>query len=419
MFEDILDRIKPKKDERERIYGIINEFIELLEAEGLEIFLGGSFAKDTWLSGDYDVDLFILFEKEDQKMSNIIEEILMKRKVDYQRIRGSRDYFRVVYKKINFELVPILKIKNIGEAKNITDLSPFHVDYILKKIKNTNLNDEIRLLKAFMKAKNLYGAESYICGFSGYVCELLIIYYKSFYNLIKNAVSWKPKVFIDLENYYSGLEEAIEILGKDKTKSPLILIDPTNKYRNAASALSMKKFAEFIYYSKLLLNDLKENREINKHFLKETDINLNEYINRAKEYNTNLLYLEIWGKGNSEDIRNSKALKALKKIIKKLKEHDFFILSKKIFFQGEKIVAILYVFPKELPKYEIKKGPYVWSDKSFDNFFEKHKNEEILIEEDGRISAITKRKYSSIDSLLKDIEGSLLDGIDKICYKLY
>ncbi|MEM4772573.1 MAG: hypothetical protein QW648_01020, partial [Nanoarchaeales archaeon] len=132
-----------------------------------------------------------------------------------------------------------------------------------------------------------------------------------------------------------------------------------------------------------------------------------------------LLYLEIWGKGNSEDIRNSKALKALKKIIKKLKEHDFFILSKKIFFQGEKIIAILYVFPKELPKYEIKKGPYVWSDKSFDNFFEKHKNEEILIEEDGRISAITKRKYSSIDSLLKDIEGSLLDSIDKICYKLY
>ncbi|MEM1805076.1 MAG: nucleotidyltransferase domain-containing protein, partial [Nanopusillaceae archaeon] len=194
MFEDILDKIRPKKDEREKVYEIINEFIELLETEGLEIFLGGSFAKDTWLSGDYDVDLFILFEKEDQKMSNIIEEVLMKKKLDYQRIKGSRDYFRVVYKGINFELVPILKIKSISEAKNITDLSPFHVDYILKKIKNTNLNDEIRLLKAFMKAKHLYGAESYMRGFSGYVCELLIIYYKSFYNLIRNAVLWKPKV---------------------------------------------------------------------------------------------------------------------------------------------------------------------------------------------------------------------------------
>ncbi|MEM4680316.1 MAG: CCA tRNA nucleotidyltransferase [Nanopusillaceae archaeon] len=419
MFEEILDKIKPKKEEKETVYAIINEFIQILESEGLEIFLGGSFAKDTWLSGDYDVDIFVLFSEEKQNMSDLIENVLVKRKFNYNRIHGSRDYFKVFYKGVNFELVPILKINNVEEAKNVTDLSPFHVDYILKKIKGTNLNDEIRLLKSFMKSRDLYGAESYIRGFSGYVCELLIIYYKNFYNLIKSAILWQPKVFIDIENYYKNLEEAIRILGKDKTKSPLILIDPTNFKRNAASALSTKKFSEFIYYSNLFLNDIRRNNNLESYFLKKGEIKLQEYINKARTYKNTLLYLEIEGKGNNIDIKNSKALKVLKSIIKKLKENNFSILGKKIFFNNNQVIAIFYIFPKELPEYELKKGPYVWDHKNFEEFVKKHENEEFFIEEDGRISVITKRKYPSVDLLLRDIEKNYLSNLDKIYYKIY
>ncbi|MBD3252791.1 hypothetical protein GF386_03610, partial [Candidatus Pacearchaeota archaeon] len=54
----------------------------------------------------------------------------------------------------------------------MTDLSYFHVNHILKKIKkNKNLSDEIRLAKKFAYSQNCYGAESYIHGFSGYALE--------------------------------------------------------------------------------------------------------------------------------------------------------------------------------------------------------------------------------------------------------
>src|SRR3989344_5865150 len=97
------------------------------------------------------------------------------------RIHGSRDYF-VVKENNNFEfeIIPTLKIKKPSEAKNIIDLSYFHVNYVRNKLKNKKLADEIKLAKAFIHYSDCYGAESYINGFSGYAVELLVIYYGSF-----------------------------------------------------------------------------------------------------------------------------------------------------------------------------------------------------------------------------------------------
>ena len=107
-------------------------------------------------------------------------------------------------------------------ALNIIDISPLHTVFVKKHKK---LNDEIRLAKQFCRAQDCYGAESYINGFSGYSCELLVIHYGSFKKLARKAAKWKPKVVIDILKKYKG-KNPLEELNPSKTQSPLVIIDP-------------------------------------------------------------------------------------------------------------------------------------------------------------------------------------------------
>ena len=159
--------------------------------------------------GKYDVDIFIRFNKKYEDISELTEKILL----GFKRIKvhGSRDYFKVnVDKKIVLEIIPITKIRNPKEAKNITDLSYFHASYINKKLKSKKVVNEIMLAKAFCYANQCYGAESYINGFSGYGLELLIYHYGSFLKFIKAMTKIKDKdekIIIDIEKYFKNRSE--------------------------------------------------------------------------------------------------------------------------------------------------------------------------------------------------------------------
>jgi tRNA nucleotidyltransferase (CCA-adding enzyme) len=404
-FEKILKEIKPSEEEKRKVFNIIDEFFEILKKNNLKPFLGGSFAKNTWLKGDFDIDTFILFDK-DEKISDKVEEVLKKENFNYIRIHGSRDYFRVNYKGYIFELVPVLEIKNVEEAKNVTDLSPFHVKYIKEKIKNTNLNDEIRLAKIFMKNINVYGAESYINGFSGYAVELLVIHYGSFIKLIENASKWKPKIIIDIEKYYKNYDEIKKNLSKDKLKSPIIIIDPVNKYRNVGASVSIQKFSEMIFYSRLFLNDEDKEKYFKRKFYKEYE----ELLELSKKYETNMIYIEIEGNSNNKDIKNTKALKLFNFIKKNINILGFKIFNSYYYFRDDKLHGFILYYPEKLPEYEIREGPNIWDMKDFENFYEKHKNEELFIK-NSKIYSITKRKINNMDDAIKYIIEKYNDSI--------
>jgi len=414
MFEDIIKKIRPSEEEEKRVFEVINELTNKLEGRGLNVFLGGSFAKNTWVSNDYDVDLFILFNK-GEEMTKKIEKVLKEEKLNFVRVKGSRDYFRVFYKGIEFELVPILKINKLEEAENVTDLSPFHVHYVKSKIKGNA--DDVRLLKVFMKSIGVYGAESYIRGFSGYSAELLIIYYGSFYNLINSSQDWKPKVFIDIENVYKDLRNAVRAMGKDRTRSPIIIVDPVYPIRNATSSVSIQRFSEFIFYSRLLLRDIREGGDISKYFEIKKKVNIENYIKFAKRYGTNLLYLEIEGKGESKDIKNSKALKFFKKALKEIESKGFPILRKAILFD-DKLIGIVYLYLDKSLDYVKKRGPLVWDKHSLNKFLEKHGSDEVFVEEDGRVYTIISRKVK-LEDIIKDLQNRYSEIIDKFYYKIY
>jgi len=188
----------PGTEEERKILSIAEAMKEKLSklVKG-EVFIGGSLAKGTFLRDITDVDIFIRYDYERYNgldLSNILGEEIAS--LNPERLHGSRDYFRVIFKEVLFEIIPILKIDKISKAKNITDISPFHVQWVTKF---PELRDEIKLAKIFAKANGFYGAESYIKGFSGYALEILVIHYKGFLNLLKKASRWRKdkKTIID------------------------------------------------------------------------------------------------------------------------------------------------------------------------------------------------------------------------------
>ena len=211
-----------------------------------EVFIGGSLAKATLIKKKkYDVDVFVRFDKkyENKEISKLLGRVLGKAR----KIHGSRDYYQLIINGIVIEVVPVLKIAKPEQAENITDLSYFHINYIKNKIrKDKRLADEIMLAKTFCYAQDCYGAESYIHGFSGYALELLICYYRSFLRFVKVvADSGKEKIIIDDSKFYKNKNEVLRELNESKLQSPVILIDPTFKDRNALAGLSSETLEKF------------------------------------------------------------------------------------------------------------------------------------------------------------------------------
>ena len=405
-----LDKIIPSNKEINKVNKLINIFLKKIKAKLKDANpeLGGSMAKNTWLSGDHDIDIFIKFPYSryyDKDISKILQERL--NGIKYDKMHGSRDYLQVKKGKYLFELIPVIDIKHSSRNLNITDVSPLHAKYVKEKNKNPN---EIRLAKAFLKANNLYGAESYIKGFSGYVTELLIIYYNNFDNLIKNASIWKTQTIIDLNNYYKNENEILRNINKDKL-SNLILIDPVQVERNAAAALSSEKYFEFINSCKKYLSNPSEG------FFELKKFNLNDLRKKAKK--NKLITFTIKPLDGKPDVIGSKILKIFNYIKDKINKEDFKILESS--WEWKDDVLLYYIVKDEkLSKEIIHYGPFKNDINNLENFKKKWNKNKIYYDKE-HVYIKLKRKYDSIEKyskfLLKD--NYVKDNLKEIKSKTY
>ncbi len=358
--------IKLEEKEKEKINKETEKFVRELEKEiknkkiKADVFIGGSLAKDTLIKKDkYDIDIFVRFDEsyDDKKISDILGKILKKAK----RIPGSRNYFQIEKDKIIFEVIPVLKINKPEEAKNITDLSYFHVNYIKNKIKkNKKLADEIKLAKSFCYAQNCYGAESYIKGFSGYALELLVSYYGSFLKFIK-AVKDKKQVIIDPSKFYKNKKEVMLELNEAKLQSPIIFIDPTFRERNALAALSYETFKKF--------------QEACKDFLKNPSLKFfkkQELEKQLRKKHKNLIIVMAKTNRQKGDIAGSKLKKFYEFLCCKAKKY-FEIKVKEFEYIENKNIGKIYLSLKKRKKI-ILSGPPITAVEHLARFKKKHEN---------------------------------------------
>ncbi|MAH06891.1 hypothetical protein CMI38_01415 [Candidatus Pacearchaeota archaeon] len=255
ILESRVEKIKPSREVLDRVNGIYVEFKKELEGrikkKGVEaeVFLGGSLAKGSLVKKDvYDVDVFVRFDKKygDEGVSKLLGRLLGR---GFKKVHGSRNYYQKMVDGVLIEVIPTIKIKKPEEAENVTDLSYSHVRYLVGKIgKDVRLKDDILLAKDFAHAQGVYGAESYINGFSGYALELLVVHYGGLVKLMKKIVGFdfkKRKLVIDPAKFYGSEAEIMAVINPSKKVGPVIMIDPTYKERNVVSGLSLDSLLRF------------------------------------------------------------------------------------------------------------------------------------------------------------------------------
>lgn len=402
--------IKPPEEILDKIEYVYKKFSKNLREKikkkkiNAEVFLGGSLAKSTIVKKDYyDIDIFVRFDKKygDKKISNLLGKILGS---NAKKIHGSRDYYQTKEEKVLIEIIPVLKIKKPEDAENVTDLSYFHVNYLISKIKkNKNLIDEILLAKNFTYAQNVYGAESYINGFSGYALELLITRYKNFLNFIKeiSKINIKKKLIIDINKFYKNEDQILTELNKAKKQSPIILIDPTFKERNALSGLSKETLFKFQKSCKSFLKNPSKNFFIKKE--------VSEDFKRYK----NAIILIVETKKQAGDIAGTKSKKFFNFIEYKIKKE--FEIRKSGFDYSEEENKSYFYFVLDKKKNEVIKGPPITSVYNLAKFKKVHPN--ASIKNGSSYSKVTHNLTFSkwFEKFLKEDKKIISDmGIKKI-----
>ncbi|MBI4919619.1 nucleotidyltransferase domain-containing protein [archaeon] len=380
LLKEVLSEIKPKQSKIKEAEEFIKKINFLIKKKGIKAkaVFGGSYSKKTWLKGDADIDIFVKFDMKysDENLSQLLASLIKQFKP--QKVHGSRDYFQI-NNSLKFEIVPVLNIKKPQDAHNVTDFSPLHVKWANKARKS----DEILLAKKFFKANKVYGAESYIKGFSGHVVDILTIFYGSFLGLIKSVSKWGSKTIIDPEKRYKN-KNPLFVLNKSKISGPLIVIDPVQPDRNAASVVSQEKYQQLITAAKSFLESP------SKKFFEE----------QKKDFSKvkgSLLILEISPLKGKKDVVGSKLLKVFEYLKNKIE--DFELIDSG--WDWNKTAKFFFVLKKNiLPEEVVREGPLLKFEEHVKNFKKIHSKTFI---KNDRINASVKRAHTEIRSFIEDL----------------
>ncbi|MCF7866278.1 nucleotidyltransferase domain-containing protein [Candidatus Woesearchaeota archaeon] len=398
--EQLVEEIRKKLLVDKSIKKIAEDFLLKLNKEikkqkvDANAELGGSVAKGTFLPDDFDADIFIRFNPDLKfDISNETEKLLGFLK-DVKRVHGSRDYFQLVYNNVLFEIVPVIDVDTWSKAKNVSDMSPLHVKYFNKKA-DDKTREEVKITKLFMKAQRVYGAESYIKGFSGHVVDLLIIKYGSFLELVKMASKWKDKTVIDVEKHHA---DPLFSLNESKTSSPLVIVDPIQKDRNASAALSTENYESF--------------KKACKEFIKKGGVGFFEkkdfekLVLERKNFMSiqNCIFdIDVVPLEEKDDVAGSKVLKIKEHLLRRLTDEGFSVVWSDWDFEEEKSIIALEIPKENIKKVFIRDGPQLDMKGHSEEFKKKHKD---VFEEEDRLKAKVKRNFvdpkSAIISILKD-----------------
>ncbi|MCS7105741.1 MAG: CCA tRNA nucleotidyltransferase [Candidatus Aenigmarchaeota archaeon] len=425
VIKEVLEKIKPKKEEEKKLKSLAQRVLKVADEEakkyGAKAMLVGSITRDTWLPEKMEFDVFILFpselkEKELEKLGlDIGKKVIEKMKGEYTIEYAQHPYVSGKIKGISIDIVPCYEVKSPEEIKSAVDRTPFHVRFIEKNL-TKKMADEVRLLKKFCEANEIYGADAKTEGFSGYVCELLIIKYKSFLNLLKKAVNWKPGEIIQIKNYYSKSDYP-KLIRMFKNQA-LILIDPTDKNRNTCAALSSTNFFKF----KKLAKEFLENPREELFFKKKIEpITENELIVYQMKRRTELILIKFVPPKVVPDVLWPQLRKFAERIQNILEEvkYEFKVLRKDVYTNEKDLAVVLLEMEiSKLPLIQKRIGPKIFDLDDSERFLEKYKSQAITgpFVEDNFWCVEVKRKFLTarekiLDSLSKGLDILKAKGI--------
>jgi tRNA nucleotidyltransferase (CCA-adding enzyme) len=132
VIEKALELVKVNEEEKVKANQAINEVLEKLEKTKKElgidalIELHGSFAHDTFLSDDKDIDIFILSKAEKNEAINNGLKIAKTCFPNHIERYAEHPFITVSYKGYNFDIVPAVLIEEGEKIKTAADRTRLH-----------------------------------------------------------------------------------------------------------------------------------------------------------------------------------------------------------------------------------------------------------------------------------------------------
>ncbi len=346
------------------------------------VFMGGSFAKDTWLPGDVDIDVFVKISTGADERR--FEEVGLS--VGRAALRGYKPgkkyaqhpYTEATVDGFKVNVVPCYDVKP-GEWRSAADRSVHHVTFVRE-----NLDDEarlqVRLLKRFMKGVGVYGAEIEKEGFSGYATEVLIHKHKTFESALQSFAKFAPK---SKEEYFA-------------------LFDPIDEARDLGKAMSRETVAKMVLASRAFLG-----RPSVDFFKRVSGKPRRRLQNRT--YVIAFEHEEL-----SEDTLWGELKRSARQVAKHVREEGFELARVEAASDNVRSSAIILLpVTDSLSDLEERIGPAVDLLEGAKNFVAKNQDSAQLIwvGEDGRLRLLAARRFTS---LRKFLEAVLESRVEKI-----
>ena len=311
-------------------------------------------------------------------------------------------YTHAVIKGFHVDIVPCYKIEKGEHIQSAVDRSPLHLMYVLEHL-SPRMQDEVRLLKQFCKAAGIYGSDAKHQGFSGYICELLILYYQSFEAAIKAVCSWSAPQMVDVLGF------------TDKTRfpdQPLIIVDPVDKDRNAAAAINAENFIKFVSSCRQFM----AKPSINLFNLKPIEPMTTKQINYMSSRGTKFIAIRMKTPDIVDDVLYPQLRKATKRLSNLLHHNEFSVLRSYEFVSSKNTFILFELEIFQLPPVNNMEGPPIFSKTHTDEFLSKYRGKAFLYLSGNRWVAEVKRQYKIPVELLNSFlhrpkEKLIEDGI--------
>jgi tRNA nucleotidyltransferase (CCA-adding enzyme) len=404
----ILEKITPAKEDRVRIEALAKELEQKVASSCAEhgvkavVRVEGSVAKDTWLREEPEVDIFMRLPTTIPRraLGKISLEIAREATEGSKQVErfAEHPYLEAFVSGVRVNIVPCYSVER-GEWLSATDRTPFHTDYVKKRL-NKTLRNEVRLLKKFMQGIKVYGAEIKIGGFSGYLCELLILRYKSFAETLQAFARCTRRMIVDIGNYYADRENELQLLFAE----PLVMIDPVDKGRNVASAVRSQRLYTFVGAARA--------------FLKTPSAGF-FYPPKARALSAEALRQKVENRGSACVFLTFAAVEAVPDVLwgqlyrtqrslRKLVElNDFRVLRDAVWSNERTLNAFVFELEQRvLPSVKRHLGPPLEREKECEDFLAKYLHNGNVVSgpyiEDGRWVVELQRKFTDAVELLRE-----------------
>lgn len=373
------DWVVPSEEEAKNVDSVARRLLAKTEraakgySESRGVVMGGSFAKGTWLPNEVDLDIFVKLDVSTPESRFEQVGLAIGRAATAGFPTGKKyaqhPYTEATVEGIRVNIVPCYDVRN-REWKSAADRSPYHVE-LVRRLRDEE-KVEVRLLKRFMKAAGVYGAEIEVQGFSGYAAEVLVMKLGS----LEKVLKWFSNVEFDAKG------------------NPMKLPDPVDEGRDLGVAVSAEKLGRVVLASREFL------RRPSLAFFRKMK-------GRARPSVRQSVFAVLFSHRRlSEDVLWGELRRTSKHVIAHVEARGFKVARWMAASNNSDRSAILLI-PEfsELPQVEQRIGPSVDRKEDVRAFIGSNMKDSRLIwvDDDARVRVMRPRAYMQVSRLLEDI----------------